>query len=68
MFTRIACPHCGHVGVTAGSLPRVLVCSKCGDGALIRSGTPARSPIIEREEHAAERAAFLRHASPATAT
>jgi hypothetical protein len=68
MFTRIVCPACGHVGVTAASLPRVLVCSQCEHGALIKTGSPARSPIITREEQAAERAAFLRHASPATAT
>jgi hypothetical protein len=57
MFTRIACPIWGHVGVTAASLPRVLLCSKCEHGALIRSGTLARSPIITQEEEAAKRAA-----------
>ena len=62
MFTRIVCPICGHVGVTAASLPRVLVCSKCEHGALIRSGTLARSPIITQEEEAAKRAAWERHA------
>ena len=48
-------------------LPRVLVCSQCEHGALIKTGSLARSPIITREEQAAERAAFLRHAPPATA-
>jgi hypothetical protein len=67
MFTRIACPICGHVGVTAASLPRVLVCSKCEHGAVIKSGTPARSPIITQEEEAAKRAAWERHSPPATA-
>jgi hypothetical protein len=67
MLTRITCPHCGHVGATAASLPRVLICSQCEHGALIRSGTPARSPTVEREERAAERAAWERHAPPATA-
>ena len=49
-----------HTGTTA----RI----RCGrlDGR-IRSGTPARSPTVEREERAAERAACERHAPPATA-
>ena len=68
MFTRIACPICGHVGVTAASLPRVLVCSKCEHGTVIKSGTPARSPIITQEEEAAKRAAWERHAPRAPAT
>ena len=68
MLTRITCPHCGHVGATAASLPRVLICSQCEHGALIRSGTPARSPTVEREERAAERAAWERLAPPATAS
>ena len=68
MFTRIVCPICGHVGVTAASLPRVLVCSKCEHGALIKSGSPARSPIITQEEEAAKRAAWERHAPRAPAT
>ena len=62
MLTRITCPNCGHVGATTAQLPRVLVCSKCEHGALIRSGTPARSPIVTQEEQAAERAAWERHA------
>jgi hypothetical protein len=68
MFTRIVCPTCGHVGVTAASLPRVLVCSKCEHGALIRTGSLARSPIITQEEEAAKHAAWERHAPPAPAT
>ena len=67
MLTRITCPHCGHVGATAASLPRVLICSQCEHGAFIKSGTPARSPTVEREERAAERAAWERLAPPATA-
>jgi DNA-directed RNA polymerase subunit RPC12/RpoP len=44
MLTRIVCPHCRHVGVTAA-------CSQCGHVALIRSGKPASSPTIGvREE------------------
>jgi hypothetical protein len=55
MLTRIVCPNCGHVGATdAALLPRVLICSQCGHGALIKSGKPAtRFPIIiTREEDA----------------
>ena len=66
MFTRIVCPTCGHAGVTAASLPRILVCSKCEHGALIKSGSLAKSPIIVQEEEAAKRAAWERHAPPAT--
>ena|SRR6516165_8606926 len=51
MLTRITCPNCGHVGATAASLPRVLICSRCGHGAFIRSGRP--SPSITRDEQAA---------------
>jgi hypothetical protein len=68
MFTRITCPNCGHAGITAASLPRVLVCSACEHGALIRSGRPARSPTVTREEQAAERAAWQHHAPPREAT
>jgi hypothetical protein len=52
MLTRIVCPHCRHVGATAASLPRVLICSQCGHGALIRSGKPPRSPTINIQEDA----------------
>jgi hypothetical protein len=61
MLTRIVCPSCGHVGATAMSLPRVLICSQCGHGAFIKSGKPTRSPILTREERAAERAAWERY-------
>jgi DNA-directed RNA polymerase subunit RPC12/RpoP len=67
MFTRIVCPNCGHAGATAAPLPRVLVCSHCEHGALIKSGTPAKSSIVEREEEAAGRAAWERYAPPDTA-
>jgi len=53
MLTRITCPHCGHVGATAASLPRVLICSQCEHGALIRSGTPARSSSAKSGPQAA---------------
>jgi hypothetical protein len=49
MFTRIVCPNCSHVGATAALLPRILICSQCGHGALIRSGKPAR-PDLTRQE------------------
>ena len=39
------------------SLPRVLICSQCGHGAFIKSGRPARSPSVTRDEEAALRAA-----------
>jgi hypothetical protein len=58
MFTRIVCPNCGHIGATAASLPRVLICSQCEHGAFIKSGRPARSPSIARDEQAALRAAW----------
>jgi hypothetical protein len=54
MLTRITCPNCGHIGATtAASLPRVLICSRCGHGAFIKSGR--RSPSITRDEQAAQR-------------
>jgi ribosomal protein L32 len=66
MLTRIACPNCGHVGATdAASLPRVLICSQCGHAGLIRSGRPARSPTVTREEQAAEHAALTRYEAEA---
>jgi hypothetical protein len=55
------CPNCGHVGATSASLPHILVCSQCGHGALIKQGRPARSPILTREERAAERATWERY-------
>jgi hypothetical protein len=62
MLTRITCPNCGHIGAaTAASLPRVLICSQCGRGAFIKSGRPARSPSITRDEQAALRAAWERY-------
>ena len=60
MLTRIVCPHCGHVGATAALLPRVLTCSRCRHDGLIRSGRPARSPTIMREDQVAERSASRR--------
>jgi hypothetical protein len=62
MLTRIVCPNCGHLGATTASLPRVLICSQCGHGAYIKSGRPARSPSITRDEQAALRAAWERYA------
>jgi hypothetical protein len=61
MFTRIVCPACGHIGATAASLPRVLICFQCGHGALIKGGRPARSPSMTRDEQAAQRAAWERY-------
>jgi hypothetical protein len=62
MLTRIVCPHCGHIGAAnAASLPRVLICSQCEHGALFKSGRPARSPSIARDEQAAIRAAWERY-------
>jgi hypothetical protein len=62
MLTRIVCPNCGHIGATVASLPRVLICSECGHSAFIKSGKPARSPSITRDEQAALRAAWERYA------
>ena len=51
MLTRIACPNCGHIGAAnAVSLPRVLICSQCSHGAFIKSGRPAASPSVAREQ------------------
>ena len=62
MLTRIVCPNCEHIGAaTAASLPRVLICSQCGHGAFIKSGKPARSPSVARDEQAALRAAWERY-------
>jgi hypothetical protein len=62
MLTRIVCPHCGHIGaVKAASLPRVLICSRCEHGAFIKSGRPARSPSVARDEKAALRATWERY-------
>ena len=52
MLTRIVCPHCGHVGATAASLPRVLICSQCEHAALIRSGKPASFGTVALEDDA----------------
>jgi hypothetical protein len=69
MLTRIACPNCGHIGAAnAGSLPRVLICSQCGHGAFIKSGRPARSPSVTRDEEAALRAAWERYEATGEAT
>jgi hypothetical protein len=43
------------------SIPRVLICSQCVHGAFIKGDTPTRSPILIREERAAERAAWERY-------
>ena len=62
MLTRIACPNCGHIGAAnAASLPRVLICSQCSHGAFIKSGRPAASPSVARDEQAALRAAWERY-------
>jgi len=36
MLLLVTCPNCRYVGATAATLPRVLVCSACGQGALIK--------------------------------
>ena len=61
MLTRITCPYCSHVAATAASLPRVLICSQHGHGPFIKSGRPARSPSVTRDERAAQRAAWERY-------
>jgi len=49
------------VAATAGSVRPV--CSACGHRAVVRAGTPARSPTVARDEQAAERAAQARLAA-----
>jgi hypothetical protein len=49
--------------ITTRIAPRVLVCSQCQHGAVIKSGSPAKSRIITQEEEAARRAAWARFAS-----
>jgi hypothetical protein len=61
MLTQVTCPNCIHVGSTAAPLPRILVCSRCGHSALIRTGKRMRSPTVVREELAAEQAALERY-------
>ncbi len=61
MLTQITCPNCTHVGSTAAPLPRILVCSRCGHSALIKTGRRTRSPTVIREELAAEQAALERY-------
>jgi hypothetical protein len=58
-------PPCGR---DQRDVAAVLTCSQCGHGAFIKDGKPSRSPTIAREEQAAERAAFERHASPPEAS
>jgi hypothetical protein len=53
-ITLINCPNCRHVGF-ASALPRVLVCSRCGQRALVTEGEPVRSPICMREGRIAQR-------------
>jgi hypothetical protein len=65
MLTQVVCPNCGHVGATAAQLPRVLICSKCRHGTLIRSGRPAMSPSVAREEQAAAHASWERYGAGA---
>ena len=57
MITFVKCPNCSHAGV-ASALPRVLVCSQCGQSALLTEGEPLRSPICVREEKYAAREAW----------
>jgi hypothetical protein len=61
MLTQITCPNCRHVGPTVVPLPRILVCSRCGHSALIKTGKRTRSPAVVREELAAEMAALERY-------
>jgi transposase len=61
MLTQITCPNCRHAGPSAGPLPRILTCSRCGHSALINTGQRTRSPTVVREELAAEQAALERY-------
>jgi len=69
MLATVKCPNCGNVGAhNATALPRALVCSACGHRAVVRAGTPARSPTVARDEQAAERAAQARLAGAVDGT
>jgi DNA-directed RNA polymerase subunit RPC12/RpoP len=61
MLKQITCPNCGHLGATAAARPRILTCSQCGHSAFIKTGQRTRSPIVIREERAAEQAALERY-------
>jgi uncharacterized protein YbaR (Trm112 family) len=58
MILFVTCPNCRHVGATTAALPRVLVCSRCGQSARVTEGEPVRSPIRLREERIAPREAW----------
>jgi hypothetical protein len=49
MILFVTCPNCRH-GATSAALPRALVCSRCGQSALVTEGEPVRSPIRMRED------------------
>jgi hypothetical protein len=53
MLLLVTCPNCRYVGATTATLPRVLVCSACGQSALIKEGEPPWSPVQTRAERAA---------------
>jgi hypothetical protein len=57
MILFVTCPNCRHVGATTAALPRVLICSRCGQSARLTEGEPVRSPIRMREERIAQREA-----------
>ena len=58
---KIACQQCGHVGVVcAESLPRELVCSRCGEARQLADGAPIRSKEAILEWHFGGRSARVR--------
>jgi hypothetical protein len=48
MLLFVTCSNCRNVGATTATLPRVLVCSACGQSAMIKEGEPPWSPRARR--------------------
>jgi hypothetical protein len=54
MLLFVTCPNCRNVGATTATLPRVLVCSACGQSAIIKQGKPPWSPVRTSHFEAAD--------------
>jgi ribosomal protein S27E len=71
MLLFVTCPNCRNVGATTAPLPRVLVCSACGQSAIIKEGKLPWSPRAQgtlrgvREEE--KRLLTIRRSSLSTA-
>jgi hypothetical protein len=55
MLLTISCPSCGHVGlINAETLPRDLVCSRCGSSRYVKAAEGAQiTSTAKREEQVA---------------